>query len=311
MTTENLGGTERISAADLAHYREHGFAIVENFLNPQELAAAHADIEALLPGWLDYARRPRGAPPPDPLPPPRSRRETRFPFASATANDGGAGLNAISLHPELRRFAATMAGTDELFCEQADLTWKHQGHHLDQDQILHCDYPNHTLAYPPANPAYWQTTYLLYYTDVVARSAPTAVVSRAHYRDELLWPPVYKRDKRPDLYANEVKVTVPAGSLLIYSVRTFHRGTAFTAPGARIAQFISYTPARARWTGIVGWSEQANRKEFARWMAGATTAERELFGFPPPGDPFWDEEALAGVAARYPDMDLTPYRMRA
>lgn len=35
---------------------------------------------------------------------------------------------------------------------------------------------------------------------------------------------------------------------------------------------------------------------------------RELVGFPPIGDPYWDEVTIAGVAARYPGMDMEPYR---
>jgi hypothetical protein len=36
--------------------------------------------------------------------------------------------------------------------------------------------------------------------------------------------------------------------------------------------------------------------------------QRDLFGFPPPGSDYWTQETLAGVAARYPAMDMTPYR---
>jgi hypothetical protein len=36
--------------------------------------------------------------------------------------------------------------------------------------------------------------------------------------------------------------------------------------------------------------------------------ERDLFGFPRPGDGYWNEQTLADVAARYPGMDMTPYR---
>jgi len=36
--------------------------------------------------------------------------------------------------------------------------------------------------------------------------------------------------------------------------------------------------------------------------------ERDLFGFPRPGDAYWNEQTLADVAARYPGMDMTPYR---
>ena len=34
-----------------------------------------------------------------------------------------------------------------------------------------------------------------------------------------------------------------------------------------------------------------------------------LFGFPPPGHPFWTEETLAAMAARYPALDLTHFRL--
>ena len=39
-----------------------------------------------------------------------------------------------------------------------------------------------------------------------------------------------------------------------------------------------------------------------------TSRLRELLGFPPPGHPYWNRETLAGVAARYPGMDMRPYR---
>jgi hypothetical protein len=33
-----------------------------------------------------------------------------------------------------------------------------------------------------------------------------------------------------------------------------------------------------------------------------------VFGFPAPGDPYWDEQTLADTQVRYPKADLTPYR---
>ena len=40
----------------------------------------------------------------------------------------------------------------------------------------------------------------------------------------------------------------------------------------------------------------------------ASLRERDLFGFPRVGDPYWDDETLAGVQRRYPNLDLDPYR---
>ena len=40
----------------------------------------------------------------------------------------------------------------------------------------------------------------------------------------------------------------------------------------------------------------------------ASPRERSVFGFPAPGDPYWDEQTLADTQTRYPRADLTPYR---
>ena len=117
----------------------------------------------------------------------------------------------------------------------------------------------------------------------------------------------YRREDRPEIYENEVKVTVPAGGLLIYSMRTFHRGTPFLAEGGRMGMFVTYAPAAWKWLGIVGWSAQAIRPEFREWVSQATPAERTLLGFPEPGHAYWTPETLEGVSCRYPEMDMAPY----
>ena len=35
--------------------------------------------------------------------------------------------------------------------------------------------------------------------------------------------------------------------------------------------------------------------------------ERDLFGFPRPGDPYWNRQTVQDVAARYPGLDMEPY----
>ncbi len=71
--------------------------------------------------------------------------------------------------------------------------------------------------------------------------------------------------------------------------------------------WVTYAPKRWRWLGIVGWSEQAPRKEFRQWLERASVAQRSALGFPEPGHEYWTEETLAGVSARYPGMDMAPY----
>ena len=205
------------------HYRRHGYVVVEDFLTPAELDGARDELAELIPGWVEFCDDPaRGKPENWNKRGPGRRGYLNFPFRGAT-------LNAITLHPELRRFAAQMIGDDNLFCEQSDLHIKCHGHPQDTDQIMHCDFVNHTLAYPPPDPEYWQTAYLVYYTDVDADHAPTAICSWEHYPERIRWPAHYTREERPAIYDNEVRVTVPAGSVLAYSMRTFHRGTPFRA----------------------------------------------------------------------------------
>jgi len=291
----------QFTSKHIEHYRTHGYVVVENFLTHDELTRAQQEIENIIPGWLEYAENPN-KPMPDRLQdPPRTRRQNRFPFV-------GDQLNAITLHPDLRAFAAVNAGHDNLFCEQADLAYKYQGHRADREQLMHVDYTNHTLVYPTIDQQYWQTAYLIYYTDVDEGLAPTAVCTWQHYKDEILWPTSYKKHQRASLYDNEIKVVVPAGSVLAYSMRTFHRGTAFKRPGARIGEFVTYAPSNCPWLGIVGWPEQGDNHSFQGWVEKATVEERGLLGFPAPGDHYWNREALAGVAARFPGMDLGPYQ---
>ena len=43
------------------------------------------------------------------------------------------------------------------------------------------------------------------------------------------------------------------------------------------------------------------------FLTQATPRQRELYGFPSISDPYWNEETLKGVQARYPNMNLAPY----
>lgn len=291
----------RITPEHEAHYVEHGYAVVENFCTPEELAGALDDFEATVPGWVDYIDNPE-APKPETWnkPFPGQRGIPHFPYKGDTLND-------LSFHPELRRFALLQTGGEAVYCEQSHLSYKALDHRGDMDQYMHLDYTNHTLAYPPDVPRYWQTAFLFYFSDVTPECGPIAICSKQHYAEPILWPAHYKREDRPSLYENEVKIVAPAGSLIIYSMRTFHRGTKIFGNSGRLGMFVTYAPIACRWMGIVGWSLEAPRAEFTAWIERAGVDERTAIGFPAPGDPYWTDETRAGVAARYPRMDMSPY----
>ncbi len=287
----------KISDEHLEHYRRHGYAVIEGFLDQQDLAQARTEIEEMFPGWLAYVDNPDAAPRPED----QGFNVKVFPFV-------GNAINSITTAPEIRDFVSRFIGHDDLAITQSNLMLKQSGGVADADQDLHCDSLGQTLTYPSADPAFWQVLFIVYYTDVAPDQAPTAVVSNEVVGGEVRWPSIVSREDRPDLYEQERKLPIKAGTLFAYSVRTFHRGTKFAKPGARVVQFLSYAPAECRWVGITGWPGRTGGSEdWKRFVERATPSERELFGFPPPGHPFWTEETLAGVKARYTEMDMTPY----
>jgi hypothetical protein len=113
---------------------------------------------------------------------------------------------------------------------------------------------------------------------------------------------------RPDLYANEVSGAGPAGTVAAYRIETFHRGTALVAPrGARYTIHVNFRAAVDDWIGRRSWIEAANDSAWIDFVHRASPRQLQLFGFPPPGHSYWSAETLAGMARRYPRLDLTPW----
>jgi len=221
----------------------------------------------------------------------------------------GDALNDLATHPELASFAERVIGTKEILLTQAILWGKYAGVG-DHEQSFHVDFRNNTLVVPRDEGPFTQTGTILYLSDVTEELAPTCVVSREHTREPpALVPSVRPRDRFPALYEREVVVTARAGSVLLYSMSTFHRGSAFrAAAGARFSFHVVFRAKDSHWMGFSAWARSGAEPALQRFLERATPRQRELLGFPPPGHPYWNEETLAGVAARYPGMDMRPYR---
>ena len=110
------------------------------------------------------------------------------------------------------------------------------------------------------------------------------------------------------LTTTPVAVTGPAGSILIYKTDIFHRGSNFKAPGrSRFVMPVDFKARGWRWQGKMAWPDHANNPGWKEAMTWMTPRQRDLFGFPPPGDPYWNAQTLSDVQMRYPDMDMSPY----
>ena len=42
-------------------------------------------------------------------------------------------------------------------------------------------------------------------------------------------------------------------------------------------------------------------------MEQATSRQLQLFGFPPPGHPYWTADTIAQLQLRYPGLDTSPW----
>ena len=260
---------------------EHGFTVATDVLSDEELDAVRVDLDHYLPSWVEHCADPAEVS--LSLDGRKASGFIEFPFV-------GPMLNLVGTHPVLRRNAQRILQRPFVAIEQSHLLAKYCDGAADVNQLLHCDYANHTLLYPTARSEYGHVATILYYTDVTADDGPTGVVSTLSSGDGILWPDHVSRAERP-----------------VYTMRTFHRGTKIRRRSGRIVHFIDFCTSGHPWMGINGWARFGDSRDWTRFVSTATPNDLALFGVPLPGDPYWDEEALAGVQSRYPDLDLGPY----
>ena len=288
-----------ISEEDYEHWLKHGYVVVR-LLDNDTLASVLDDVYDYFPSWEEYERRPKRyaallATATGTLGP-----RVAFPFA-------GTAINSVSTHPELLAFARRVMGVERIMITHSLLIAKYAGAR-DYDQDLHVDYGNNTLVYPKPDTAIVDLPSITYYSDVTIDLGPTYLVPQEFTRGTSLEPRHRSREDFPDLYHHEIPLTVEAGSTVIYSMNTFHRGSAMRAKeGLRFSHHTGFKASGLTWCGQVTFQHQGGTPEMDNFLETATPAQRELVGFPPIGDPYWDEVTLAGVAARYPKMDVEPY----
>ncbi|GAA2521390.1 hypothetical protein [Pilimelia columellifera] len=184
---------------------------------------------------------------------------------------------------------------------------------------MHRDYLNHTLLVPSTAPGCRQLEMFVFLTDVPETLGPPHLVSRRHSAHLPSMPNWYLRPGRggssfeadgggAELYRAAVSGAGPAGTAIAFEAGTFHRGTQLTAPGgARYSMHLCFRPAHLHWGQRVGWAARSYSREWVEFIGRATPRQLQVFGFPPLGHPYWTLETLAGMAQRYPMLDLTPW----
>lgn len=283
----------RVPDAALDELRRRGFALVEGFLDPAELKAAH---EAL---WLHFPRPEEYFADPGSHPAYAGSQFAgllEYPYRSWD-------LNRLAFHPHLVDAAERFLGTTELHLYKVELWAKYAGA-VNYDQPLHRDYGSHSLVVPRQDGRYRQLTTFIFLSDVTDEDGPTRLVPH-DVGNDVPFTPLYL--PFGSLADAEVAATGPAGSLLMYRTDILHRGSDMTGTGrARFSLLADFQQRGMTWAGKMAWPKD-HPDRWAKLLPRASVRERDLFGFPRPGDEYWNEQTLADVAARYPGMDMTPY----
>jgi ectoine hydroxylase-related dioxygenase (phytanoyl-CoA dioxygenase family) len=286
----------RVPQHNLDELETEGFTIVPGFVEPDVLARAQAALWEQFPRPEAYFANPSAYPV-------MARSQFSgiklFPYTSWD-------LNRLVIQDDLldaaRRF---LDASDDLQVYKVELWAKYAGA-VDYDQPLHRDFHNHTLLVPSSDRRYRQLTTFILLSDVGEADGPTKVVPLSRSRDVPLEPRALPAGT---LAEAEIPVVGSAGALFMYRPDVLHRGSGFKAEGrSRFAMLIDFMRRGSPWMGKMAWPDHAPRAGWIEAMTRMTPAQREVFGFPSPGDAYWTPETLAGVQARYPAMDMRPYR---
>ena len=279
---------------------QHGWCVLEGVIPASDLAAAQRALAELFPSAEAFA---------DNTDPDRNalfRTAERAPRPEFPFERGA--LNRLVVHEALIELAHTLLEVDDVRLYQAMVNAKYSDGAADYDQLLHVDYANHTLLVPRSDVGYQHLETFVYLSDVTPETAATRFVSRVHTRDIPIERTYLRYDEYAHLYALEEPATGPAGSVLVYRPDVFHRGVPLTAKrAARFMAAVAFKPARTDWIGYHALPARAEDMAWHRFMRNATLQQLMVLGFPPPGHGYWTAETVAGVGARYPSLDMTPW----
>ena len=282
-------------AAAARQWQDEGWAVVEGLVPAAAIDAVAEDL-ARLYGTDTFADYNRAAGFGDGVADGKAFRATQFdgmrgfPFRDCDR------LNDLFVHPRLIEFARTALADDDLRIYQA-AAWGKWAGDSNYEQPLHQD-GNHSLLPPRMEPGFWHMETFLFLSDVDDGCAPPRLVPRS----------LSSVDYR-ELYAHEIAATGRRGTLLAYRSDVWHRGSDFARPGAsRFVAVVGFRPASATWFGYDAIERQGNSSTFARFVRGKSPDDLALFGIPRPGHPYWNAATVDAMEAKYPGLDVGPWR---
>lgn len=281
--------------AAAGQWQTEGWALVDGLVEVSEIDTVAGDLERLFAAdtFADYNQAAGFG---DGSPEGRQFRSTQFDGMRGFPQPDCPALNDLFVHPRLAEFARLALDEDDVRIYQAAVWGKWAGA-VNYEQPLHQD-GNHSLLPPRMEPGFWHLESFLYLSDVDADCAPPRLVPRSR-----------SGVPHDDLYDHEIAATGLRGSLLAYRSDVWHRGTDFARPDAsRFVLVVGFRPAQADWFGYDAFPRLGNSRAFRSFAAGKSPEELALFGVPRPGHAYWNEATVDAMAAKYPGLDVSPWR---
>jgi hypothetical protein len=305
--------------AEVDTWRRDGWVLLDGLVGTDEIDVLAEDLGGLFPAAEDLQAEPEavteqwlGHPVkakevfvwPDEGPgfrPDQQRWSAAFPFPGTGA------LNRMCVHPSLVNFAERALDNTDIRLYQAHASAKFAGV-TNYEQPMHID-RNHSWLPSGSESPWWNLEGFLYLTDVTENDNPTRLVTvgeTAHVDSPygMVMP-----NMDPGVYAAERPAAGVRGSYLAYRSDCWHRGAPFgSGTGARIVLAVAFKNASTEWIGYDTRQSVSTGLEWTQFAEGSTPRQLELFGWPPPGHPVWNETLLKQTEQRYPGLDLGPWR---
>ncbi|MEY2417429.1 MAG: hypothetical protein QOG90_109 [Actinomycetota bacterium] len=282
-------------AEQARQWQHEGFALVEGLVPSADIDAVGDDLARLYgEDTFDNYNKAKGFGDGDPDG--KQFRASQFDGMRGFPLHGCHALNDLFVHPRVVEFARAALADDDVRVYQAAVWGKWAGN-VNYEQPMHQD-TNHSLLPPRMERGFWHLEVFLFLSDVDEDCAPPRLVPRS--KSNVAY---------DELYNHEVVATAKRGTLMAYRSDVWHRGSDFGRAGAsRFVLVEGFRPASADWFGYDAFERHGNSSHWATFVKGKSPEDLALFGVPRPGHAYWTPDVVEALAAKYPGLDVAPWR---
>ena len=317
-----MENTMLLTQNQLDAFHRDGFILVEDLFDSEEITVALNDMEQIFYGksYAEYLKELDKTGIADSVEPTVTTVVAHYGDTEYGRAQFPTGFDALDCLIENEAYLDVFAqclGTNDvsycnahLFMRSGPTDKRHPEHPW---QGYHSDHGTNTFL--PLSHAVGSFDYVnsgVYLYDVDDDCAPMHVIPGSHHQaaDVLLRGGLDDIRKVPE-FAEPIPTSAKAGTALFYSSYLIHAAVPFKNKLKQRA-FWTLSMARSdtsRWTKLANPCSGPEQQFFQPFWEKTTPRVRTLFGWPEVGHAFYTEITLKGISHRFPNMDLSPYRV--